>query len=66
MNDVLTGCPERALEPPEGSARANRLYDMAEELRDIRILMDDCTFFKELLRGAYWEAFAQYQEEMTT
>ena len=66
MDDVVTGCSERALEPPEGSARANRLYDMAEELRDIRILMEDCTFFKELLQSAYLDAFAQYQEEMTT
>lgn len=61
MNDPRNGCPERATEPLEGCA--NRLYDMAEELREIRMLMEDARFFKDELQSAYTDAFARYQEE---
>lgn len=64
LRDAATGCPERPLTPPEGSARANRLYDMAEELRELRIFMEDSAYFKEPLRGAYLEAYAQYLTEL--
>lgn len=62
MNDARNGCPERAIEPPEGNE--GRLYDMAEELRSIRMLLEDSLFFRDELNSAYTDAFARYQEEM--
>lgn len=62
MTDQRTGCPERVLEPPEGNE--GRLYDMAEELRSIRMLLEDSMFFQEELTSAYPDAFARYQEEV--
>lgn len=62
MNDARTGCPERVIEPPEGNE--GRLYDMAEELRSIRMLLEDSMFFWDELNSAYTDAFARYQEEM--
>ena len=64
LRDAATGCPERALTPPESSARVNRLYDMAEELRELHVFMEDSAYFKEPLRGAYLEAYARYLTEL--
>lgn len=64
LRDAATGCPERMLTPPESSARVNRLYDMAEELRGLHLFMEDSAYFKETLRGAYLEAYALYLNEM--
>lgn len=45
MRDTLTGCPERALEPPERAdqERLNRLQDMREAETAIGLYLDDYT-----------------------
>jgi hypothetical protein len=61
MIDGRNGCPERQIEPPES---ASYLFDMAEELRDIRMLLEDARFFRDELASAYTDAFARYQEAL--
>lgn len=43
MRDTITGCPERALEPPERAdqERLNRLQDMREAETAIRLYLED-------------------------
>lgn len=43
MRDTLTGCPERALEPPERAdqERLNRLQDMREAETAIGLYLED-------------------------
>ena len=43
MRDTLTGCPERALEPPErvDQERLNRLQDMREAETAIGLYLED-------------------------
>ena len=45
MRDPITGCPERALEPPERAdqERLNRLYDMREAEIAIGLYLEDYT-----------------------
>lgn len=45
MRDTLTGCPERALEPPERAdqERLNRLQDMWEAETAIGLYLEDYT-----------------------
>lgn len=45
MRDTITGCPERALEPPERAdqSRINRLYDMREAEIAIGLYLEDYT-----------------------
>lgn len=45
MRDALTGCPERALEPPERAdqERLNRLQDMREAETAIGLYLEDYT-----------------------
>ena len=43
MRDTITGCPERALEPPERAdqERLNRLQDMREAENAIGLYLED-------------------------
>jgi hypothetical protein len=43
MRDTITGCPERALEPPERAdqERLNRLQDMRESETAIGLYLED-------------------------
>lgn len=45
MRDTLTGCPERALEPPERAdqERINRLWEMQEAETKIGLWLEDYT-----------------------
>lgn len=45
MRDTLTGCPERALEPPERAdqERLNKLQDMREAETAIGLYLEDYT-----------------------
>ena len=45
MRDTITGCPERALEPPERAdqERLNRLQDMREAETAIGLYLEDYT-----------------------
>ena len=42
MRDTITGCPERALEPPERAdqERLNRLYDMYEAEAAVELCLE--------------------------
>ena len=54
MRDTLTGCPERALEPPERAdqERLNRLQDMREAETAIGLYLDDYTdLFPQVLKS---------------
>ena len=72
MRDTLTGCPERALEPPERSdqERLNRLQDMSEAETAIGLYLEDYTdlfpqeikSFLDDLRMAVYD-FEQEDEE---
>lgn len=72
MRDTLTGCPERALEPPERAyqERLNRLQDMREAETAIGLYLDDYTdlfpqeikSFLDDLRMAVYD-FEQEDEE---
>lgn len=45
MRDAITGCPERALEPPERAdqERLNKLQDMREAETAIGLYLEDYT-----------------------
>ncbi len=45
MRDTITGCPERALEPPERAdqERLNRMQDMREAETAIGLYLEDYT-----------------------
>lgn len=45
MTDPITGCPERAMEPPEreDQSRINRLYDMREAEIGIGAYLEEYT-----------------------
>lgn len=72
MRDTITGCPERALEPPERAdqERLNRLQDMWEAETAIGLYLEDYTDlfpqeiknFLEDVRTAVWE-YGQEDEE---
>lgn len=72
MRDTLTGCPERALEPPErvDQERLNRLQDMREAETAIGLYLEDYTdlfpqeikSFLDDLRMAVYD-FEQEDEE---
>lgn len=72
MRDTITGCPERALEPPERAdqERLNRLQDMREAETAIGLYLEDYTdlFSQEIenflddLRMAVYD-FEQEDEE---
>lgn len=72
MRDTITGCPERALEPPERAdqERLNRLQDMREAETDIGLYLEDYTdlfpqeikSFLDDLRMAVYD-FEQEDEE---
>ena len=72
MRDTLTGCPERALEPPERAdqERLNRLQDMREAETAIWLYLEDYTdlfpqeikSFLDDLRMAVYD-FEQEDEE---
>ena len=72
MTDPITGCAERALEPPERAdqSRINRLYDMREAEIAIGLYLEDYTDlfpqeiknFLEDVRTAVWE-YGQEDEE---
>lgn len=72
MRDTLTGCPERALEPPERAdqERLNRLQDMRETETAIGLYLEDYTdlfpqeikSFLDDLRMAVYD-FEQENEE---
>lgn len=72
MRDTITGCPERALEPPERAdqERLNRLQDMREAETAIGLYLDDYTdlfpqeikSFLDDLRMAVYD-FEQEDEE---
>ena len=69
MRDAITGCPERALEPPERAdqERLNRLQDMREAETAIGLYLEDYTdlfpqeikSFLDDLRMAVWD----YEQE---
>lgn len=67
MTDPRTGCPERALEPPDGGAiqtAVNRLAWMEEDRRDFKAFMegrDDV--FKEIFLDALAEMDDRIQQE---
>lgn len=72
MRDPITGCPERALEPPERAdqERLNRLQDMREAETAIGLYLEDYTdlfpqeikSFLDDLRMAVYD-FEQEDEE---
>jgi hypothetical protein len=72
MRDTITGCPERALEPPERAdqERLNRLQDMREAETAIGLYLEDYTdlfpqeieSFLDDLRMAVYD-FEQEDEE---
>ncbi len=72
MTDPVTGCPERALEPPERADqnRINRMWEMREAETAIELFLEDYThlFSKEIknfledLRMAVYD-FEQEDEE---
>ena len=72
MRDTITGCPERALEPPERAdqERLNRLQDMREAETAIGLYLEDYTdlfpqeikSFLDYLRMAVYD-FEQEDEE---
>lgn len=72
MRDTLTGCPERALEPPERADqdRLNKLQDMREAETAIELYLEDYTdlfpqeieSFLDDLRMAVYD-FEQENEE---
>ena len=72
MRDTITGCPERALEPPERAdqERLNRLQDMREAETAIGLYLEDYTdlfpqeikSFLDDLRMAFYD-FEQEDEE---
>nr|DAP01069.1 MAG TPA: hypothetical protein [Caudoviricetes sp.] len=72
MRDTITGCPERALEPPERAdqERLNRLQDMWEAETAIGLYLEDYTdlfpqeikSFLDDLRMAVYD-FEQEDEE---
>lgn len=72
MRDTLTGCPERALEPPERADqnRLNKLRDMREAETAIGLYLEDYTdlfpqeieSFLDDLRMAVYD-FEQEDEE---
>lgn len=72
MRDAITGCPERALEPPERAdqERLNRLQDMWEAETAIGLYLEDYTdlfpqeikSFLDDLRMAVYD-FEQEDEE---
>lgn len=72
MRDTITGCPERALEPPERAdqERLNRLQDMREAETAIELYLEDYTdlfpqeieSFLDDLRMAVYD-FEQEDEE---
>lgn len=72
MRDTLTGCPERALEPPERADqnRLNKLQDMREAETAIGLYLEDYTdlfpqeieSFLDDLRMAVYD-FEQENEE---
>lgn len=72
MRDAITGCPERALEPPERAdqERLNRLQDMREAETAIGLYLEDYTdlfpqeieSFLDDLRMAVYD-FEQEDEE---
>ena len=72
MRDAITGCPERALEPPERAdqERLNRLQDMREAETAIGLYLEDYTdlfpqeieSFLDDLRMAVYD-FEQENEE---
>lgn len=72
MRDTLTGCPERALEPPERADqdRLNKLQDMREAETAIGLYLEDYTdlfpqeikSFLDDLRMAVYD-FEQEDEE---
>ena len=72
MRDTLTGCPERALEPPERADqdRLNKLQDMREVETAIGLYLEDYTdlfpqeieSFLDDLRMAVYD-FEQEDEE---
>lgn len=72
MRDTLTGCPERALEPPERAdqERLNRMQDMREAEIAIGLYLEDYTdlfpqeieSFLDDLRMAVYD-FEQEDEE---
>ena len=72
MRDTITGCPERALEPPERAdqEQLNRLQDMREAETAIGLYLEDYTdlfpqeikSFLDDLRMAVYD-FEQEDEE---
>ena len=72
MRDTITGCPERALEPPERADqdRLNKLQDMREAETAIGLYLEDYTdlfpqeieSFLDDLRMAVYD-FEQEDEE---
>lgn len=72
MTDPITGCAERAIEPPEreDQSRMNRLYDMREAEIAIGLYLEDYTdlfpqeikSFLDDLRMAVWD-YEQEDEE---
>lgn len=72
MRDAITGCPERALEPPERAdqERLNKLQDMREAETAIGLYLEDYTdlfpqeikSFLDDLRMAVYD-FEQEDEE---
>lgn len=72
MRDTITGCPERALEPPERAdqEQLNRLQDMREAETAIGLYLEDYTdlfpqeieSFLDDLRMAVYD-FEQENEE---
>lgn len=72
MRDTITGCPERALDPPERAdqERLNRLQDMREAETAIGLYLEDYTdlfpqeieSFLDDLRMAVYD-FEQEDEE---
>lgn len=72
MRDTLTGCPDRALEPPERAdqERLNRMQDMREAETAIGLYLEDYTdlfpqeikSFLDDLRMAVYD-FEQEDEE---
>ena len=74
MRDTLTGCPERALEPPERADqnRLNKLQDMREAETAIGLYLEDYTDlfpqeiknFLEELRTAVWRREQEEEYEL--
>lgn len=62
MTDPRTGCPDRAIDPPDGGAiqaTVNRLALMEEDRRDFKAFMEGR---EDVFRGIFLDALAEMDD----